>query len=95
MMENMGWQGKGLGKQEQGILNPLITKKAAGTTGIIVESSIVHPDLRPTPKSSKPQKESNILQCVGTSNLRSIFEQFGEISDAFERETAAGPIFYV
>ena len=42
MMEKMSWQGKGLGKQEQGILNPLITKKAAGSAmgGIIVESNI-------------------------------------------------------
>jgi hypothetical protein len=45
MMENMGWQGKGLGKQEQGILNPLITKKAHGsaTTGVIVESALSNP----------------------------------------------------
>ena len=43
MMSNMGWtEGKGLGRQEQGMLNPLIQKKNAGssTTGIIVESTI-------------------------------------------------------
>ena len=45
-MESMGWQeGKGLGKDEQGILNPLITKKDHGssTTGVIIESSIPNP----------------------------------------------------
>ena len=38
MMEAMGWKGKGLGKQEQGIINPLIAKKTDATTGFIVES---------------------------------------------------------
>ena len=38
MMANMGWtQGKGLGRQEQGILNPLVQKRGGGA---IVESSI-------------------------------------------------------
>ena len=43
MMANMGWtEGKGLGRQEQGILNPLIQKKNQGSahTGVIVESQI-------------------------------------------------------
>ena len=40
MMESMGWKGKGLGRQEQGMLNPLIQKKNFGSanTGVIVES---------------------------------------------------------
>ena len=47
MMESMGWKGKGLGREEQGILNPLITKKAYGssTTGVIVESTIQNPTI--------------------------------------------------
>ena len=38
MMEQMGWKGKGLGREEQGMLNPLITKKNFGSsnTGVIV-----------------------------------------------------------
>ncbi len=42
MMASMGWKGKGLGKQEQGILNPLIAKKTDATTGVIFESALVH-----------------------------------------------------
>ena len=38
MMEAMGWKGKGLGKQEQGIINPLIAKKTDSNAGFIVES---------------------------------------------------------
>lgn len=38
MMEAMGWKGKGLGKQEQGIINPLIAKKTDANAGFIVES---------------------------------------------------------
>ncbi len=38
MMEAMGWKGKGLGKQEQGILNPLVAMKTDATGGLIVES---------------------------------------------------------
>lgn len=76
------------------MLNPLITKKTAGTTGVIVESSITHPGLRgPPPKQQA--KESNILQCAGSSDMQATFDQFGEIADAFERETATGPRFYV
>ena len=47
MMESMGWKGKGLGKEEKGILNPLIAKKTYGSamTGVIVESSIQNPSL--------------------------------------------------
>ncbi len=41
MMASMGWtEGRGLGKDEQGMLNPLIAKKSAGSTGIIVESQV-------------------------------------------------------
>jgi splicing factor 45 len=36
MMEAMGWKGKGLGKQEQGIINPLIAKKTDSNAGFIV-----------------------------------------------------------
>ena len=37
----MGWtKGKGLGKQEQGLLNPLVAKKTDAAVGVIVESSI-------------------------------------------------------
>ena len=43
MMEAMGWKGKGLGKQEQGIINPLIAKKTDATSGFIVESQIGMP----------------------------------------------------
>ena len=55
MMESMGWKGKGLGREEQGILNPLITKKTAGssTTGVIVQSSIQNPTLAPEPKQEE------------------------------------------
>ncbi len=42
MMEAMGWKGKGLGKQEQGIINPLIAKKTDAQTGFIVESQITN-----------------------------------------------------
>ena len=42
MMEAMGWKGKGLGKQEQGIINPLIAKKTDSNAGFIVESQISH-----------------------------------------------------
>ena len=48
MMANMGWkEGKGLGRQEQGMLNPLIQKKNQGsaTTGVIVQSSIQNPQI--------------------------------------------------
>ncbi|CDW78893.1 dna-damage-repair toleration protein drt111 [Stylonychia lemnae] len=40
MMEAMGWKGKGLGKQEQGILNPLVPKLTDGNAAIIEESAI-------------------------------------------------------
>ena len=42
MMEAMGWKGKGLGKQEQGIINPLIAKKTDNNAGLIFESKITH-----------------------------------------------------
>ena len=42
MMASMGWKGKGLGKQEQGIMNPLVAKKNDATSGVIFESSLVH-----------------------------------------------------
>ena len=42
MMEAMGWKGKGLGKQEQGIMNPLIAKKTDANSAVIVESAITH-----------------------------------------------------
>ena len=38
----MGWKGKGLGRDEQGILNPLIAKKTDANSAVIVESSITH-----------------------------------------------------
>ena len=43
-MEAMGWKGKGLGKQEQGILNPLVAKKTDANAGIIMESQIPNPN---------------------------------------------------
>jgi len=106
MMENMGWQGKGLGKQEQGMLNPLITKKAAGssTTGVIVESTIAHPELmaKAAPKVAIKVKESNILVLQYSPGLgqtadflRGLCEQYGEIGDAFERENGDKCKFYV
>ena len=57
MMESMGWKGKGLGREEQGILNPLITKKTAGssTTGVIVQSSIQNPTIASETKKEEPQ----------------------------------------
>ena len=42
MMEAMGWKGKGLGKQEQGIINPLVAKKTDATSGFIEESQITN-----------------------------------------------------
>ena len=42
MMEQMGWQsGKGLGKEEQGMINPLIAKKQKQTQqAIIIEHKL-------------------------------------------------------
>lgn len=40
MMEALGWKGKGLGRDEQGILNPLIARKTDANSAVIVESSI-------------------------------------------------------
>jgi hypothetical protein len=40
MMEKMGWKGKGLGKQEQGILNPLTAMKTDASSGVVMESKI-------------------------------------------------------
>ncbi|TNV76387.1 hypothetical protein FGO68_gene13025 [Halteria grandinella] len=48
MMEAMGWKGKGLGKQEQGIINPLIAKKTDAGSGMIQESQIVNETLMGT-----------------------------------------------
>lgn len=42
MMEAVGWKGKGLGKQEQGIMNPLTAKKTDTASGVIVESEVPH-----------------------------------------------------
>ncbi len=47
MMEAMGWKGKGLGKQEQGIINPLIAKKTDAVSGFIVESQITNTSIMP------------------------------------------------
>ena len=47
MMERLGWNGKGLGKYEQGIINPLLMKKL-GTRGggkIINDNPDYDPDL--------------------------------------------------
>ena len=61
MMASMGWTaGKGLGKDEQGIVNPLVAKKfeGGGNTGVIVESSIKNPDLLDHSKKVE-EKESD------------------------------------
>ena len=83
-----GWQqGKGLGKQEQGMLNPLITKKAAGsaTTGIIVESQLTNPDLESLEKS---QKTSNVLVISRLERemkqpVVDVLQKCGEIKEMF------------
>ena len=41
-MEAMGWKGKGLGKQEQGIINPLVAKKTDATSGFIEQSAVTN-----------------------------------------------------
>eukprot|EP00343_Euplotes_focardii_P006179 CAMPEP_0205809106 /NCGR_PEP_ID=MMETSP0205-20121125/13223_1 /ASSEMBLY_ACC=CAM_ASM_000278 /TAXON_ID=36767 /ORGANISM="Euplotes focardii, Strain TN1" /LENGTH=82 /DNA_ID=CAMNT_0053085779 /DNA_START=196 /DNA_END=441 /DNA_ORIENTATION=- len=38
MMEKMGWGGKGLGIDEQGITTPLIHQKTSKTAGKIIQS---------------------------------------------------------
>lgn len=88
MMENMGWQGKGLGKQEQGMLNPLITKKAAGNTGLIVESSIVNPDMAIT-KQTKAKLMNVLVTSVNgdPEELRGLFSDYGEIADSTMKMT--------
>ena len=42
MMEMMGWGGKGLGVDEQGITAPLIHQKTSKSTGKIIQSSHNH-----------------------------------------------------
>eukprot|EP00826_Nyctotherus_ovalis_P018262 TRINITY_DN15449_c0_g1_i1.p1 TRINITY_DN15449_c0_g1~~TRINITY_DN15449_c0_g1_i1.p1 ORF type:complete len:230 (+),score=82.16 TRINITY_DN15449_c0_g1_i1:27-716(+) len=39
MMKKMGWAGKGLGKEEQGIVTPLMMKKTDKMAGVIVPAS--------------------------------------------------------
>mmetsp|Transcript_3377 Transcript_3377/g.4154 ORF Transcript_3377/g.4154 Transcript_3377/m.4154 type:complete len:84 (-) Transcript_3377:38-289(-) len=39
MLEMMGWGGKGLGVDEQGITTPLMHQKTSKTTGKIIQSS--------------------------------------------------------
>jgi len=68
MMEAMGWKGKGLGKQEQGIINPLVAKKTDATSGFIEQSSVTNmqvismEDIKPAPlRSSKVLVLENLV----------------------------------
>lgn len=45
MMERMGWKGSGLGKDEQGIVTPLIAKKNSSSSGKIVQSELTYTNL--------------------------------------------------
>eukprot|EP00347_Sterkiella_histriomuscorum_P018001 403347165 len=67
MMEAMGWKGKGLGKQEQGIINPLIAKKTDANSAVIVESSITHDLL--VEKQAQKQKEDMQMSLRGLPQL--------------------------
>lgn len=74
------------------MLNPLITKKAQGTTGVIVESKIPHPSLQQLPAAP----ESNILVASGEpGELMALFAAYGEIQDTFEKQTSSGTRFIV
>ncbi len=56
IMERMGWRGSGLGKDEQGIVAPLIAKKHNSSSGKIVQSELTYDRLNPSEEAGFPKR---------------------------------------
>merc|ERR1711957_281187 len=87
MMKKMGWkEGQGLGKDEQGMSNPLVLQKTDKASGKIVEGGTIKRDAagQPEPKQPKaaasrpPTKVLLLLNLVGA----------GDVDEDLEEETA-------
>jgi hypothetical protein len=74
MMQNMGWKGHGLGKEEQGITVPLIAKKTDNSTGVIVKSKLhlqqPSSPIPPTPPPAPAASSSASSKQKGTQITR-------------------------
>lgn len=81
MMQSMGWKkGKGLGKAEQGQLNPLVAKKTDSAVGVIVESSIsmLGQESEPLPDTYLPPLRSRCLVLEDLVPLSEVDEVFSD-----------------